>query len=62
VMPAAATPVPPVLRPMLDIVDPDASRSHVRSMPSAFVNWVAVARRLLDGYQRQLPELAYLRV
>jgi 6-phospho-beta-glucosidase len=25
------------------------------------VDSVAVARRLLDGYQRQLPELAYLR-
>jgi hypothetical protein len=47
---------------MLDIVDPDASRSHVRSMPRALVDSVAVARRLLDGYQRQLPKLAYLRV
>jgi 6-phospho-beta-glucosidase len=25
------------------------------------IDSVAVARRLLDGYQRQLPELAYLR-
>jgi hypothetical protein len=31
-------------------------------MPSALVDSVAAARRLLDGYQRQLPELVCLRV
>jgi hypothetical protein len=31
-------------------------------MPSALVDSVVVARRLLDGYQRQLPKLVYLRV
>jgi hypothetical protein len=31
-------------------------------MPSALVDSVAVARRQLGGYQRQLSELVYLRV
>jgi 6-phospho-beta-glucosidase len=51
-----------VERAVIDAAATGSRSAALRAMAThPLVDSVAVARRLLDGYQRQLPELAYLR-